>query len=209
MLTTVRHGIDVLASDEMSPSEEFKAAVLHDFAFLSSVGFDVRDTEPMIIRFVSNLYFLNVYWDSRTYEIGVEVGSASDLSRSIGSISALISVFDWDAGANRPIMPPAPTVKEMKKIVLSLADDIRQHVDLKALLSPGLDARISANAKKIFDSRWPTTSFDDFRARLPELWKQGRYNDIVNLFEVARRFLSEDELKMLDLAKERIRGIAH
>lgn len=185
-------------------AEEFEAAVLQDFDFLLKSGFVAHSDEPMRVRLISDLYFLNLYWD-HLYEVGIEFGSTSK-PHYAGSISALLSVFNWDVGVHRPTMRPAPAVAEMKQRVSSLAQDIRAYVDLAAFILPGLDEKVAANARKISDLLWPQISFEEYRARLPMLWEAGRYQEIVNLFETARKFLTVDELKMLDSAKKIVRG---
>jgi hypothetical protein len=190
----------------MTKISSFDAEVLKEFDFLVQNGFRVSEVDPTIVRFLSDLYFIYVFWGPRTREVGMEIGSTTAAPlESASSIGVLISVFDWEAGVRSPMAPPALTEEDMKGRVHSLATDFRRYVDINAFKSPDLRGKLLANGIKIFRLRYPSTSNEELNARFYMMWENKQYAALHNLFGGPfRKFLSDDQRQKLEMAEAEI-----
>lgn len=192
---------------QMNRPTEFLQDVLREFDFLYGYGFAVFKTDPTLVQFKSDIYYINVYYGRRSWEINLEIGlvdqpPASSYSPGWFVFQSLVRVFDDKAGKAMPPAEPILTSEGVGARVRNLAEDFRRYIDCEPLKSHELWNRLKGvREKEIAESPWPKASSDEMQKRFDFLWETKRYAELVNFFQPLLKYLSDDERAKFDAAK--------
>lgn len=138
---------------------DFSNEVLREFSFLEKGKFRLEEVHPTIVRYVSDVYRINVFYGPRTREIGLEFAPLLLAKQDFHiSLLPLISFFDKGAAEVMPIFPPATTKEQVVERVRYLARNFHRYVNLKCLESPEFWPKIKAEAIAIFKKRYSPSS---------------------------------------------------
>jgi len=183
---------------------DFAKIASREFAFLLDCGFQSDSVTPTDVVFVSALYRISIFYDTRSHEIDLGIRSMKYPHGSGASFDVLVSVFDREAAAHKEWAGAVETPGEVIERVRALAANFRRYVKLDRLKSPALWEEIAARGKAMFDARWPSITVEQVQARFSAMWSGKDYAGLIRLFDPLREHLTDDERHKLDLARERL-----
>lgn len=164
---------------------DFPGSVCLNFAFLETLGFTLSDVSSSVVRYERQSAFLEVFHDSYTFEIGVNLGVRIEDHKGIHEErfplhSAIALAVDPASVGYRELMSSDP--ETTLQMIRKLAAWTRKYVeplliDTTAMIMQ-LRAQTEADAQVLTDGM----SARSLRSEADLAWKQGDYSRVRDLY---------------------------
>jgi hypothetical protein len=176
----------------------FAHHVERKFRFLTEAGFIPFEMLPTIVKYKKGHVVISIFHGRRSFEMGIEIGFGAD-TYSLSEIIRSVDIAEWERFRN----PTARTNGEVASGLDRLVDLFNRYglaalrggatyfADLKEKRKAGLEAY----AFKVRSSQ--------IRRKASAAFQEGRYADVVALYQEIESVLSLVEKKRLAIARKR------
>jgi hypothetical protein len=184
----------------------FAQTVNAEFSFLiHDYNMKCVRTEPTLIRYESNCIFIEVYHESNSYELGIEVGlipSSNERTSSYGLGDVLETVLGKEH--NLTTFYQSSTVDGVKQSVNDLAKIVRQYYG--PLLSGDKDVfkQLELVSNQRSEELMRDRMAKSVREKAARAWENKDYKGLIELYQSIKPDLTVSELKKLEYARKQL-----
>jgi hypothetical protein len=176
----------------------FAEAVKNQFSFLETMGFRCTCSEATFVRFESADIGINIYHGRRSFEIGLEMESASSATDaySFSQILRLVDCKEGDQYRNYA----THTAEGVVEGVRQLAELLQRCIAGGVLIDDELFSRLRQQKKELVRNYALETKLFQARRKAEVAWRQKDYSTVVKLLKPFSAGLTAVEVRKLEFA---------
>lgn len=184
----------------------FKEAVLASFGFLiKEYGFRCVRTDVTFVRYEAPSVFINIYHGRGSFELGFEIGlliknAKSERRFSLGDIIDMVDIRR-ETGYTFYQVSSRDGVQEF---VPKLAVLVKNYAVPALKGDQPFFQRLEEFRSKQFASYVKEMDLERIRPKVQDAWRKKNYEQVVELYESVRNYLTPLELQKLDYAKRQL-----
>jgi hypothetical protein len=179
----------------------FAEKVKDRFSFLETLGFRHVRSEPTFVRFESPRANVNVYHGRRSFEIGLEIESATDAY----SFSEILRLVDREQGEQYRNYG-THTAQGVAEGVAKLAELFQRCIAAGILNDKQLFARLKVQRGELARNYALETQMEQARRKSEAAWRAKDYAAVVTALKPLRAALTATEVRKLEFAEKQCGG---
>jgi hypothetical protein len=186
----------------------FSEAVFESFRFLvQKYGFSVVKHDATLVRFESEVVFVNVYHGRGSYELGVEIGELrtnGNIPEFGYTLREIILLSDVAIGSNfRPYQIDKPEL--VKAYVAATADLVEKYAHLALIGDPDVFDKLSDAQLNKSNEYLKSIELGKVRTDGDLAWREKNYERLVELYEGVKEDLTPAEIKKLEYSRRKLK----
>ncbi|MCK4946913.1 MAG: hypothetical protein KAQ99_04285 [Candidatus Aureabacteria bacterium] len=186
----------------------FAKEVISTFDFLTKeYNFRLVGTDCLyVVRYESNLVFINIYHEKISYELGFSIGLLSDKEKRGYTIDELVRLKDLGA-EKQPIFFQASTKKDVKHCIQELSKLVKQNGGLALKEDRSVFVHLDRIREDLGSKQQREYELRQVRKEAQEFWKKKTYDRLIELYSSIFDDLTQSEIKKLIYARNQLKKI--